>query len=179
MHLDQNYVPPHEDIDGDQNMIEATTPQLTLVSGALNLEGLPLEGEVPEYGAEVKTQLKSGITKVQEGLEDLSQQMQTQVAPRFLCETYEYIKEDLKNLIDIHAHYCNTILSSKDATEETKKFFNDMKEEIKAYYTIFRKQRITISKIMTDKENMDAVMKTRLIQKEGNTKKTLVENEKH
>ena len=108
MHLDQNYEPPHEDIDGDQTMTEANTPQITLVSGVLNLKGSPLEGQMPEYGDEVKTQLEAGVTKVQEGLEDLNQQMQSQVGPRFLCETYEYIREDFKNLIDIHAHYCNT-----------------------------------------------------------------------
>ena len=82
-----------------------------------------------------------------------------------------HVRKDLKNLIDIHAHHYKAQQALETAmSEETKKFFTDTKEEINKFYTHFRQQRVVIAKIITDKENVDAIMKTKLTQKEGGTK---------
>ena len=164
MNLGQNYN-QDDDLDGDQLMGEPEKPNsnIKLPSGFLNLQGSPLEGETEPYNAEIKSKLEGKISKVQDGLEDLNYQMQSQVGPRLLCQAYGEIREDLKGLIDLHSHHYKALQALETVMDEaTKTFFLDTKDKINKFYTSFRQQRVMIAKIITDKEAVDAIMRAKI-----------------
>ena len=142
---------------------EKFTSRLELPSGVLNLMGSALAGEIEAFNAGTKTILEGKVTKVKDGLEDLNHQLQSQVGPRLLCQTYGEIREDLKSLIDLHCHHHKAVQALETPMDEpTKTFFLENRTKINDFYTSFRNARVMIAKIITDKEAMDAIMKSKV-----------------